>query len=207
MLFPSFATADFSGRVRVIDGDTFDVGTVRVRIHGIDAPEKDQRCVTEQGVKWACGKWVTDQVRQLAQGRNALCTQIAVDRYERVVARCKISGVDIGELLVHDGFAYAYRKYSMDYDLIEKEAAVNDRGIHDSRVQSPSQFRITRAKGRFPLDRNCVIKGNISVGGKRIFHAPGQAYYERTGIRLEKGERWFCSAQQAVDAGWRAARH
>ena len=45
--------ADFSGRVVVIDGDTIDVGDVRVRIHGIDAPENGQKCTTEQVQLWA----------------------------------------------------------------------------------------------------------------------------------------------------------
>ena len=29
----------FTGPARVIDGDTLDVGGVRIRLHGIDAPE------------------------------------------------------------------------------------------------------------------------------------------------------------------------
>ena len=33
---------DLEGPVRVVDGDTFDVGGVRVRLHGVDAPEEDQ---------------------------------------------------------------------------------------------------------------------------------------------------------------------
>ena len=48
------AEGRFSGVVLVIDGDTFDVGTTRVRLHGIDAVESNQTCRTEQGVEWAC---------------------------------------------------------------------------------------------------------------------------------------------------------
>ena len=48
------------------------------------------------------------------------------------------------------------------------------------------------------------IKGNI--GAERIYHVPGSQYYEQTVIDKEKGERWFCSESQAVDAGWRKAR-
>jgi endonuclease YncB( thermonuclease family) len=190
----------------VIDADTFDVGAIRVRVFGIDAPEMDQLCVTEQGVKWPCGQWVTDQARALYQGREAVCEKLDVDRYDRVVARCHLDGVDIGQELVSEGLALAYRKYSMDYDLDEKAAAINDRGLHASHVQSPAQFRATRGKGRIAPDPACKIKGNISSKGKKIYHAPGQADYERTGINPTKGERWFCSDKDAKQAGWRRAK-
>jgi endonuclease YncB( thermonuclease family) len=203
---PSLTFANFVGPIVVIDGDTIDVGDVRVRIHGIDAPEQDQKCLSEQGVQWACGAWVTDEVQKRVEGEIAKCTRVDIDKYGRVVARCLVHGDDLGETLVSDGLAFAYRKYSMVYDLAEKGAAVNDRGLHASRVQSPSQFRKTRAKGRIPPDRSCSIKGNISAKGVRIFHEVGQAFYEQTGINTNKGERWFCNAAEATAAGWRKAR-
>jgi len=52
---------------------------------------------------------------------------------------------------------------------------------------------------------NCRIKGNISSSGK-IYHVPGSNNYDRTVIDTGKGERWFCTEQQAIDAGWRAPR-
>jgi hypothetical protein len=53
----------------------------------------------------------------------------------------------------------------------------------------------------------CNIKGNVSIDtGERIYHVPGQKYYERTRIRSEYGERWFCSEAEARKAGWRKAK-
>ena len=51
-----------------------------------------------------------------------------------------------------------------------------------------------------------MIKGNISSSGERIYHAPGQRYYDKTQINESKGERWFCTEQEAVGAGWRKAK-
>jgi len=53
---------------------------------------------------------------------------------------------------------------------------------------------------------DCMIKGNISRDGERIYHLPGTPTYEDTIIRIEDGERWFCTEQEAIDAGWRAPR-
>lgn len=52
----------------------------------------------------------------------------------------------------------------------------------------------------------CVIKGNISKTGERIYHLPGQDFYEKTVISPEKGERWFCTEEEARAAGWRKSR-
>lgn len=204
-LIPTLAQADLRGPIRVIDADTIDVGAVRVRLHAIDAPEMDQTCETEHGLPFACGVWVTKQIRKRFEGRIARCFQRDTDRHGRVVAVCAVEGVDMGAHLVSSGLAFAYRRYGMDYDLDEKAAYIAGRGLHGFRVQSPAQFRKARVKGRIPPDPSCRIKGNISKNG-RIFHVPGQAFYEQTGINPARGERWFCSTAQALRAGWRAAR-
>ena len=198
--------AEIAGRVKVIDGDTIDVGQTRVRLHGIDAPERGQPCTTLTGQNWGCGDWVTRQVRDRFQGQIARCTKLDVDRYGRVVARCRVDQQDIAQVLVQQGWAYAYRKYSMAYVLDEKAAFVADLGIHGFVLESPGRYRLTRIKGRVAPDPNCTIKGNINGEGVRIYHLPGQAHYQRTGIRPGQGERWFCSEAQARASGWRPAR-
>lgn len=200
------AGPDVIGPVAVVDGDTLRVAGQTIRLHGIDAPEQRQACKTEQGIAWDCGAFVTGQVKTAFQGKTARCTPVTRDRYGRVVAKCYVDERDVGRWLVQEGLAFAYRKYAMDYDLDEKRAAIADRGLHGSHVQSPAQFRKTRAKGRFPLDPACRIKGNISGRGERIYHVPGQEHYEVTGIRTDRGERWFCTQDEARTAGWRAAK-
>jgi hypothetical protein len=52
----------------------------------------------------------------------------------------------------------------------------------------------------------CAIKGNIGSGNDRVFHVPGSPAYSQTVIDETKGERWFCTTQEALDAGWHAPR-
>lgn len=203
---PAVAADRPTGVIRVIDADTWDVGGARVRLFGIDAPELDQTCTRPGGEVWACGLWATQQARHRFDGRLATCDPLDTDRYGRIVARCAVSGRDAGRDFVSDGLAFAYRRYSMDYDLDEKSAAINSRGLHRSKVQSPAAFRRARGPDPAPPDHDCRIKGNLSGKGARIYHMPGQADYERTRISPKKGERWFCTEAQAVAAGWRRAR-
>lgn len=53
-------------------------------------------------------------------------------------------------------------------------------------------------------EQECLVKGNVSIdSGELIYHVPGQEFYDETVIREEYGERWFCSEEEAVAAGWR----
>ena len=202
------AHADVTGAVRVVDGDTLKVGSQTVRLHGIDAPEVKQTCTDPDGNVWTCGK----RVRELAAARYhrqiANCKQVDTDRYGRMVATCKVGGEDIGQWLVQQGLAFAYRKYSMAYDWDEKQAAITNRGLHGHTVQSPASFRSSNRAVQVPQvsQNECNLKGNVSAKGRKIFHSPGQADYDRTRINTGKGERWFCTAAEAEAAGWRAAK-
>jgi rubredoxin len=62
-------------------------------------------------------------------------------------------------------------------------------------------------QGRGDSRTNCTIKGNISFStGERIYHLPGDKYYETTRINFASGERWFCSEAEARAAGWRRSK-
>lgn len=204
LLLPLTGVAGPSGPVRVIDADTWDVGDTRVRLFGIDAPELAQTCQNRQGLEWSCGAWATDRARARFEGRVAACEQIDTDRYGRTIARCSVDGEDAGRIMVLDGLALAFRRYSSDYDLDEKAAHVRGVGIHGGSVEAPAAFRAASSRSAAP--EACVIKGNISASGERIYHLPGQEHYARTRISPAKGERWFCYEAAARAAGWRRAR-
>ena len=54
-------------------------------------------------------------------------------------------------------------------------------------------------------NKPCLIKGNINSSKERIYHTSNCMSYEKTQIDESKGERWFCSEQEAINAGWRKA--
>lgn len=72
-------------------------------------------------------------------------------------------------------------------------------------TQAPRRTSVPPAPTTTATSGACTIKGNISSDGEKIYHVPGQRYYNVTKISPAKGERWFCSEQDALAAGWRKA--
>jgi endonuclease YncB( thermonuclease family) len=203
---PAFsATTDITGPAKVIDGDTIKINNTRIRIHGIDAPENKQTCMMPKNKTIRCGVIASDAMRDLVTGATVICKQQDIDRYGRVVAICYVDGHDVGQKLMHAGWALAYRRYSKKYVAIEGKARAAKRGMWRGSFVKPWEWRRGKrlSSARPPSATDCLIKGNISKSGK-IYHKPGSRWYEATGIDLGKGERWFCSVADAVRAGWRA---
>lgn len=203
------ALADYSGPIRVVDGDTIHVGDVTVRLHGIDAPEVAQMCDDAEGRPWPCGAVIRETLATTYDGQIATCTERDRDRYGRSVAKCYVDGRDLAGEIVANGWAEAYRRYSMDYDLAEKAAQVQGVGLWAGTMQSPAAFRADQRAAQPQAQEapdNCLIKGNISASGQ-IYHMPHNRDYANTRINEARGERWFCSEDEARAAGWRPARN
>ena len=78
------AGAGISG-ASVTDGDTLWIGSERIRLHGIDAPESAQSC-RAGGETWACGEAAIRAVRERLAGRPVECAERDRDRYGHIVA-------------------------------------------------------------------------------------------------------------------------
>lgn len=198
--------ADLVGQASVVDGDTIEVHGVRIRLHGIDAPESGQVCFAD-GVQWRCGQQAALALDARIAGRTVSCSERDVDRYGRVVAVCSAGGEDLNAWLVAEGWALAYRRYSLDYVDEEAAAAAARRGIWRGEFVAPWDWRQgARVEDSAVTPGNCAIKGNINREGERIYHVPGGMFYERTRIDSTRGERWFCSEGEAIAAGWRRSQ-
>ncbi|MBP7002493.1 thermonuclease family protein [Amaricoccus sp.] len=200
--------AELAGPARVLDGDTLDIGPVRVRIHGIDAPEFSQTCAAAAGGDWACGKAAAARLAELTRGARVACDPQERDQYGRIVARCSAGGVDLGGALVAEGLAWAFVRYSDDYAAAEAVAHASGLGIWQAETMAAWDWRATSwrdASGTAPAG-DCPIKGNVNRAGERIYHTPWSRDYARVRIDEGLGERWFCDEAEAQAAGWRPPR-
>ena len=203
--------AEVSGWAEVIDGDTIVVAGTRIRLFGIDAPERGQSC-REGGELWICGGLAGVRLEERISGRRVVCEEKDRDRYGRIVAVCRADGEDLNAWMVSEGWALSYRRYSEAYVDEEARAKAARAGVWRGNHVPPWDWRRgkrlpTAARDPRRDTGGCRIKGNISrYGGERIYHVPGGHYYASTVIDPSKGERWFCSEAEARAAGWRRSR-
>lgn len=147
LLLPCLTSAQtLSGTARVVDGDTLEVQGQKVRLHGIDAPEKDQLCQRRKGSAYHCGLVSLVALEELLDGQPVTCEAKDRDRYGRVVARCFVGQphADLSGWMVRQGLAVAYLKYSADYAPQEAVARGAHLGLWAGTFVPPSEWR----KGR-----------------------------------------------------------
>jgi len=200
------AAAPAVAQVDVIDGDTLDLDGTRYRINGIDAPEAAQKCLNAQGKSWYCGALATETLERLVDGKEVICKSLATDGFGREIARCFADGQDLAMAMTKLGMAWAFLKFSGEYEAAQIEAQIAKRGIWQGDAQPAWEFREVKWSGAKQIaPQGCPIKGNISPFG-HIYHMPWSRWYNRTRINTAKGERWFCDEAEAIQAGWRPVK-
>ncbi len=131
---------DITGQVTVVDGDTLKMRSARIRLEGIDAPEKDQSC-TVQGQEYLCGQYATRALANKIANRHVTCKRRGRDQYDRILAVCYVGEENLNEWMVAQGWALAYRKYSIAYVWVEEKAASAKLGIWQGEFVDPWDWR------------------------------------------------------------------
>jgi micrococcal nuclease len=121
---PALAETVHQGKVvRIVDGDTLvllvDERQHKIRLSDIDTPERKQPFGTK----------AKQALSDLAFGKQARVVEVTVDRYGRIVGRVYVGGTDVNRELVAQGFAWVYRKYSNDAELLRLEAEARIQGL------------------------------------------------------------------------------
>lgn len=197
----------------VIDGDTvriiYEGKQTTVRYLLVDTPETNHPRFGEQPL----GQEATERNRQLLENADQVEIEFDVggrfDDYDRLLGYFYADGRSVQEQLLEEGLArvaYIYppnTRYVDEFRDAEADAKQQQIGIWE--FENYSTDRGFNSDAYQPDNaeapsQDCRIKGNINRSGNKIYHMPGTASYEQT-----NPEQWFCTEQQARDAGFRNA--
>ncbi len=207
--------------VKVVDGDTIDVSingkTERIRLIGINTPETvDPRKPVE-----CFGVEASNKAKELLSGKKVTLesdsSQGERDQYDRLLRYVFLEdATNINLQMIQSGYAYEYTynlpyKYQKEFKEAQQQASVSKIGLWGDTCQTPVTQTQPPSATPVPFSapisnsNSCTIKGNISSSDEKIFHTISCGSYSKTVIDESKGEKWFCSEQEALDAGWRRA--
>jgi endonuclease YncB( thermonuclease family) len=149
LLFPGLAQAE---SVQLSDGDSFKLGDLRYRLHGIDAPELHQDCKDTHGKSWPCGIRARSELRRLIGTHPVECKAVTVDRFGRVIATCTAGGKDLAEEMVRSGYATIFTRsgFASPYERAQSEARTEKRGIWAGSFDVPSDWRRANPREETP---------------------------------------------------------
>ena len=136
--------APVSGQARASDGDSFRIGSDRIRLLGIDAPELAQQCTDGAGRDWPCGRVARDRMADLLAAGAVDCRPEGYDRYDRLLATCFIGPQDLGATMVVEGLAVSAGPYWQEQVAAQQARA----GIWSGDFDAPRDWRDDQASPR-----------------------------------------------------------
>jgi len=231
-LMLAMAGSSLAAEIVVTDGDTLQLDRTIYRLDGIDAPEIDQACLDQRGDVWPCGITARDRLSAYVGNRALRCDDKGPDpvHKNRRLGICSVEGetATLNEWLIREGWAIrsdpaAAGRFAAE----EADARESRRGLWKGCFAEPRDLRAWNHNGArligggcqaghenrtrdrlFRVDTamppGCPIKAKLAlraVGFEGIYHLPGCGSYRR----LKQANRWFCSEQDAVAAGFRKA--
>lgn len=173
---------------RIVDGDNIVLVDGReIRYINVDTPEEGE-CFREESTKMntdlVMGKKVTVEYDH---------DKIGV--YGRDLAYVYLDGKMVNEELLKMG-AGEFQRDINNHEYEERLIAI----VETSREEKKGMWGACGGKD------GCLIKGNLDKDDNRFYHLPGFRHYGQVVMRLDLGDRWFCSEQAAISAGFTRAR-
>ncbi len=187
----------------VVDGDTLEVNDKTVRLYGIDAPELGQFCFN--GAKrYRCGYEAALALTKLVGSGPVDCQPTPVDPKDDGQI-CSVGLVDLAEAMLRRGYAVAQPSALAIYRRAESDSKQSRLGIWRGDFVLPWEWKAghrLKTQNDEP-SQACDIKGIVSNKGERVYLVRSDPEHADIEVDQARGERLFCSDDEAELAGWR----
>lgn len=195
---------------RVVDGDTIIIsGERKVRLLGINAPESGD-CFYEES---------KDALTELIEGEYVgLKKDVSgMDNFGRLLRYVLLPNsneyakdIIVNNYLLREGYADVEpasqdRVYRSLFASSRNQAIMERNGMwgacEDSGETAETEYPLEGNEE--PTDPNCTIKGNVSrLNLGKTYFLVGCSNYDKTKVDFSKGERYFCTEEEAIEAGF-----
>lgn len=209
--------------ITVIDGDSIQFNGTVWQLSGIDAPELGQVC-DHGGHMKGCGLNAAYELRKfIGLAPKSIRCFPATDPGSTTHVTCTVGDQDVSLMMVQSGHAMVVPDGPVPYSAAEHRAREASLGIWGSTFVAPWEWRQEKQPQNNPQgtwDRltsdlslvlrhgiveasHCVVKGIVRNTGERLYYGPLDTGYADITINESRGERLFCSDEEARTAGWR----
>ena len=193
-----------AAEITVVDGDTLEVDGRIFELEGIDAPELGQICLNGED-EWKCGLEAALTLRKVISLNPVACQP--VDAAAAVLTgRCLVNETDdLARIQVEAGYAVAIPELELGYQEAEAKARLASLGLWRGPFELPWEWRRrTEAElsGPAAVAERCMVKGMINEAGDKVYYVPSDPEYREQIVDRARGERLFCSDDQARVEGW-----
>ena len=192
-----------TGRAKVLSGDTLRIGDVKIQLTGIETPLLAQTCKYKKRRRRSCGAVAAAALSNSVRRRDVSCVLGDVLDNGVRTGTCKVGDQDLAAALVESGLVFAKPGLFSAYGALEDKARQEKTGIWQEPLLRPAEFKSRQWEtARKKAPDGCPIKGRALSRGK-FYLLPWSKRYHAYSVRKKRGDRWFCSEREALQAGWK----
>jgi len=192
--------------LKVIDGDTVQIGAITYDLYGIDAPELGQICFNGNS-PWHCGLDAVYALHKRFAFDPPDCRPVKNPKTtgkNRQEAICITGGIPAALVLVKDGYAITLPAAPANYQRAESQAKHESIGVWRGSYVPPKDWRDgMRLDGEAGHAPKCPVKAITTVKGGKLYFVPLDAEFRSIKVRKTRGDRCFGSDGTARDAGYK----
>jgi endonuclease YncB( thermonuclease family) len=131
------------GRAHVHEGDVIEIRGERIRLFGIDAFQRGQRCRNNRGKGYRCGRRARFALARKIEGQQLACVRRGRSRHG-TLATCWLAAEDVAAWMVLSGWAVASEGPGGAYSIHERMARRGRVNAWSGEFDRPSAWRKPR---------------------------------------------------------------
>lgn len=127
------------GTVKVVSGSLVKMGSLYIKLLGVEAPYPNQKCANRHGAPYACGLHSIAALQNFINKQTIRCHIVGEIVNDKTTGVCfsQNGKYDIAAVMANAGWVVAYTKHTVAYVPYEQKASENKKGLWAGKFYKP----------------------------------------------------------------------